>query len=559
MIFGSPPPGDPMDSLHREVDPRDGERSVDGVEPVAVDEASGLGAEESGPALVLEHASKSFGAVHALVDGDIELHWGETHGLVGENGAGKSTLVKILAGVHQPDSGRLVVNGREVRLDGPAASRAVGIAVIHQEASVFPDLSVAENVFIGREPLRSGRRIDFKTMNEEIAIIVDRLGVRLDPRRIAKGLSVADQQIMEIAKALSLNASIIVMDEPTAALSAHEVNRLFEIVELLRRDGRAVLFISHRLQEVFDICQRVTVMRDGCHVFTKPLAGLVADDLVQAMVGREVVDRAAGGSQQIGDVVLAVEHLSREGVFTDVSFTVRSGEIVVLAGLVGSGRSEVARAIFGIDRRDAGSVSINGRPLRAGSPIDAIAAGIGFVPEDRRQQGLVMAMAIDRNIALASHDHLKRKGLIWGALERSFAADWASRLRLKYGKLGGNASTLSGGNQQKLVLAKWLGRNPSLLIIDEPTRGIDVATKAEVHRLLERLAAEEGVAVLMISSELPEVLRMGNRTLVMREGRLVAEFSHSEVSEERIVAAATGQVEGAASMVTTHAAGRGTP
>ncbi|MGD0983287.1 MAG: sugar ABC transporter ATP-binding protein [Acidimicrobiales bacterium] len=548
-----------MDSLHREVDPRDGERSVDGVEPVAVDEASGLGAEESGPALVLEHASKSFGAVHALVDGDIELHWGETHGLVGENGAGKSTLVKILAGVHQPDSGRLVVNGREVRLDGPAASRAVGIAVIHQEASVFPDLSVAENVFIGREPLRSGRRIDFKTMNEEIAIIVDRLGVRLDPRRIAKGLSVADQQIMEIAKALSLNASIIVMDEPTAALSAHEVNRLFEIVELLRRDGRAVLFISHRLQEVFDICQRVTVMRDGCHVFTKPLAGLVADDLVQAMVGREVVDRAAGGSQQIGDVVLAVEHLSREGVFTDVSFTVRSGEIVVLAGLVGSGRSEVARAIFGIDRRDAGSVSINGRPLRAGSPIDAIAAGIGFVPEDRRQQGLVMAMAIDRNIALASHDHLKRKGLIWGALERSFAADWASRLRLKYGKLGGNASTLSGGNQQKLVLAKWLGRNPSLLIIDEPTRGIDVATKAEVHRLLERLAAEEGVAVLMISSELPEVLRMGNRTLVMREGRLVAEFSHSEVSEERIVAAATGQVEGAASMVTTHAAGRGTP
>lgn len=558
MTVGGLPPDNSPSSLQRVA--YEGNRGPGGaVQQAVLDGAPGLGEKAPGPPLILEHATKSFGAVHALVDGNIELHWGETHGLVGENGAGKSTLVKILAGVHMPDSGRLLVNGREMRLDGPAASRAAGIAVIHQEASVFPDLSVAENVFIGREPLRSGRRIDFKTMNEEIAVIVERLGVRLDPRRIAKGLSVADQQIMEIAKALSLNASIIVMDEPTAALSAHEVNRLFEIVELLRRDGRAVLFISHRLQEVFDICQRVTVMRDGCHVFTKPLAGLVADDLVQAMVGREVVDRAAGGSQQIGDVVLAVEHLSREGVFTDVSFTVRSGEIVVLAGLVGSGRSEVARAIFGIDRRDAGSVSINGRPLRAGSPIDAIAAGIGFVPEDRRQQGLVMAMAIDRNIALASHDHLKRKGLIWGALERSFAADWASRLRLKYGKLGGNASTLSGGNQQKLVLAKWLGRNPSLLIIDEPTRGIDVATKAEVHRLLERLAAEEGVAVLMISSELPEVLRMGNRTLVMREGRLVAEFSHSEVSEERIVAAATGQVEGAASMVTTHAAGRGTP
>ena len=514
---------------------------------------------EDQTALVLEHATKSFGAVHALVDGDITLQWGETHGLVGEIGAGKSTLVKILAGVHQPESGRLFVNGREVTLDGPGASRAAGIAVIHQEASVFPDLSVAENVFIGREPLRSGRRIDFKTMHEEIAVIVDRLGVRLDSRRIAKGLSVADQQIMEIAKALSLNASIIVMDEPTSSLSAHEVNRLFEMIELLRCDGAAVLFISHRLQEVFEICQRVTVMRDGRHVFTRPLAGLVADDLVQAMVGREVVDRAAGGGQQMGDVVLDVEHLSREGVFTDVSFTVRAGEIVVLAGLVGSGRSEVARAIFGIDQRDAGSVSINGRPLRAGSPTDAIAAGVGYVPEDRRQQGLVMAMAIDRNIALASYDHLKRKGLIWGALERSFASDWASRLRLKYGRLSGNASTLSGGNQQKLVLAKWLGRNPSLLIVDEPTRGIDVATKAEVHRLLEALAAEQGVAVLMISSELPEVLRMGNRTLVMREGRLVAEFSHSEVSEERIVGAATGQTEPADNLAKTDAMGHGTP
>ena len=557
MTAGGTAPGDATGSYHGAVHQREGEPSADDVQPAALEEASGL--DLGAPVLVLEHATKSFGAVHALVDGDIELRPGETHGLVGENGAGKSTLVKVLAGVHRPDSGRLVVNGREMMLDGPAASRAVGIAVIHQEASVFPDLSVAENVFIGREPLRGGRRIDFKTMNEEIAVIVDRLGVRLDPRRIARGLSVADQQIMEIAKALSLNASIIVMDEPTASLSAHEVDRLFEMIELLRRDGTAVLFISHRLQEVFDICQRVTVMRDGRHVFTRPLAGLVADDLVQAMVGREVVDRPAAGGQQIGDVVLAVERLSREGVFSDVSFDVHAGEIVVLAGLVGSGRSEVARAIFGIDRRDAGGVLINGRPLRSGSPTDAIAAGVGFVPEDRRQQGLVMAMAIDRNISLASYDHLKRRGFIWGALERSFATDWASRLRLKYGRLSGNASTLSGGNQQKLVLAKWLGRHPSLLIVDEPTRGIDVATKAEVHRLLERLAAEEGVAVLMISSELPEVLRMGNRTLVMREGRLVAQFSHSEASEERIVAAATGQTELASDLVTTDAVGHGTP
>ncbi len=559
MTTGGSAPGDPAGASQDAAHERYDEEFSDRVQPVEVDGVPGSDPGLRAPVLVLEHATKSFGAVHALVDGDIELHSGETHGLVGENGAGKSTLVKVLAGVHQPDSGRLVVNGREVTLEGPAASRAVGIAVIHQEASVFPDLSVAENVFIGREPLRSGRRIDFKTMNEQIAVIVDRLGVRLDPRRIAKGLSVADQQIMEIAKALSLNASIIVMDEPTASLSAREVDRLFEIIELLRRDGTAVLFISHRLQEVFEICQRVTVMRDGRHVFTRPLAGLVADDLVQAMVGREVVDRRTAGVGEMGDVVLAVERLTREGVFSDVSFNVHAGEIVVLAGLVGSGRSEVARAIFGIDRRDGGSVFVNGRPLRSGSPTDAIAAGVGFVPEDRRQQGLVMAMAIDRNIALASHDHLKRKGLIWGALERSFATDWANRLRLKYGRLSGNASTLSGGNQQKLVLAKWLGRNPSLLIVDEPTRGIDVATKAEVHRLLERLAAEERVAVLMISSELPEVLRMGDRTLVMREGRLVAELSHSEVSEERIVAAATGQSEVADDLVTTDVVGRGTP
>ncbi len=559
MTTGGSAPGDPAGASQDAAHERYDEEFSDRVQPVEVDGVPGSDPGLRAPVLVLEHATKSFGAVHALVDGDIELHSGETHGLVGENGAGKSTLVKVLAGVHQPDSGRLVVNGREVTLEGPAASRAVGIAVIHQEASVFPDLSVADNVFIGREPLRSGRRIDFKTMNEQIAVIVDRLGVRLDPRRIAKGLSVADQQIMEIAKALSLNASIIVMDEPTASLSAREVDRLFEIIELLRRDGTAVLFISHRLQEVFEICQRVTVMRDGRHVFTRPLAGLVADDLVQAMVGREVVDRRTAGVGEMGDVVLAVERLTREGVFSDVSFNVHAGEIVVLAGLVGSGRSEVARAIFGIDRRDGGSVFVNGRPLRSGSPTDAIAAGVGFVPEDRRQQGLVMAMAIDRNIALASHDHLKRKGLIWGALERSFATDWANRLRLKYGRLSGNASTLSGGNQQKLVLAKWLGRNPSLLIVDEPTRGIDVATKAEVHRLLERLAAEERVAVLMISSELPEVLRMGDRTLVMREGRLVAELSHSEVSEERIVAAATGQSEVADDLVTTDVVGRGTP
>jgi len=303
-----------------------------------------------------------------------------------------------------------------------------------------------------------------------------------------------------------------------------------------------VLFISHRLEEVFAICQTVTVMRDGSHVLTSALAGLTANDLVRAMVGRELAERpphTAGVSP--GEPVLTVERLTREGVFTDISLTVRSGEIVALAGLVGSGRSEVARAVFGIDRYDAGQVAVHGKQLKKASPTSAMAAGIGFVPEDRRQQGLVMDMSVQQNVALASLGRLRKAGLIRAAAERAFADDWAVRLRLKYGKLTDPVSRLSGGNQQKVVLAKWLGRKPVLLIVDEPTRGIDIATKAEVHQLLTELA-RDGVAVLMISSELPEVLGVGDRILVMREGRLMAEFGHEDVSEEKIMAAATGQL-----------------
>jgi rhamnose transport system ATP-binding protein len=496
------------------------------------------------PILSLERASKAFGAIHALEDVSISLHGGEVHALVGENGAGKSTLVKIIAGVHLPDSGILRVNGVETVLSGPAAARDAGIAIIYQEPIQFPDLTVAENIFIGRQPLRAGRRIDTDAMNAESAGIFARLGVPLDPARVARGLSIAEQQIVEIAKALSLDAKVIVMDEPTAALSAVEVERLFRVVETLRADGAAVLFISHRLEEVFGLCQRVTVLRDGRFVMSRELAGLIGDDLVRAMVGRELEEHVPK-EQSIGQPVLHVERLTREGVFVDVSFDVRAGEIVALAGLVGAGRSEVARAIFGIDRFDGGSVTVNGKPLRGGSPTAAMDAGIAFVPEDRRLQGLVMEMSIGRNVTLASLGRLSRLGLIRAAAERRFARDWVTRLQVKYGRLSNPMTSLSGGNQQKVVLAKWLGRRPSLLIVDEPTRGIDIGTKAEVHRLLEELAGE-GVAVLVISSELPEVLRLANRILVMREGRLVAEFSHAKASEETIVAAATGQLEAAA-------------
>jgi rhamnose transport system ATP-binding protein len=496
------------------------------------------------PTLALDHASKAFGAIQALADVSIALYPGEAHALVGENGAGKSTLVKILGGVHLPDRGTLRIDGQPTVLQNPGQARDAGVAIIHQEPVQFPDLTVAENIFNGRQPTGRWRLIDRRAMHREAKATFERLGVPIDPERIARGLSIAEQQIVEIAKALSLNARVIVMDEPTAALSAVEVDRLFAVVKTLHEHGVAVLFISHRLDEVFALCQRVTVLRDGKLVMTSQLAGLTADDLVKAMVGRELESHVPH-ENAIGDPVLAVERLTREGVFVDISLEVKAGEIVALAGLVGAGRTEVANAIFGIDKFDGGRVTVNGKQLRAGSPTGAMAAGVGLVPEDRRQQGLVMEQSIARNIALASLRRLSRFGLIASSMERDFAADWATRLQVRYGRISNPMTSLSGGNQQKVVLAKWLGRQPSLLIVDEPTRGIDVGTKAEVHRLLEELAGD-GVAILVISSELPEVLRLANRILVMREGRLVAAFDHESASEEAIVAAATGQAEAVA-------------
>jgi rhamnose transport system ATP-binding protein len=492
------------------------------------------------PLLVLDKATKSFGAVRALIEGSVTLYPGEAHALLGENGAGKSTLVKILAGVHQPDSGRLVIDGQDMTLPGPAASRAAGVSIIYQEPTLFPDLSVAENIFMGRQPLAGGRRIDRARMQRDAEAVFARLGVKLDPSRPARGLSVADQQIVEIAKAISFQARIIVMDEPTAALTSVEVNRLFDVVRTLRAGGAAVLFISHRLEEVFAICQRVTIMRDGRFVREAPIEDLTIDDIIRSMVGRDIDALFPKTPTEPGAVVLEVSGLSRAGVFDDVSFQVRRGEIVALAGLVGAGRSEVARAIFGIDDRDAGTVIVNGHPLSGSSPREAMAAGMALVPEDRRQQGLVMDMSIDHNVALASLTRLRRHGLIRRARERDLASTWGRTLQLKFSRIKNPVATLSGGNQQKVVLAKWLARQPSVLVIDEPTRGIDVGTKVEVHRLLDRLVGD-GVGVLMISSELPEVLHMADRVLVLREGRLVAELSRAAADEASIMRAATGQ------------------
>ncbi|MFJ3674061.1 sugar ABC transporter ATP-binding protein, partial [Streptomyces sp. NPDC090106] len=362
----------------------------------------------------------------------------------------------------------------------------------------------------------------------------------LDPDRPARGLSIADQQIVEIAKALSFDARVLIMDEPTAALTGSEVARLFGVVRTLREQGAAVLFISHRLEEIFQICQRVTTLRDGAWIASEPVAGMSEDDLVRRMVGRDLDELYPKQDVTAGEVALSVRRLTREGVFTDVSFDVRAGEIVGLAGLVGAGRTEVARAVFGIDRWDAGEVVLDGKALTNGAPSVAMASGLALVPEDRRAQGLVMDMSIERNIGLTGLRTTVKAGLVDRGAERSRSLDWAVKLQVKYARIADTVATLSGGNQQKVVLAKWLATGPKVLIVDEPTRGIDVGTKAEVHRLLSQLAAD-GVAVLMISSDLPEILGMADRVLVMHEGRLTAEISRSEATEETVMAAATGR------------------
>ena len=493
-------------------------------------------------ALQLVQVRKSFGPVVALRSGSLSVSSGSIHALVGENGAGKSTLVKIVAGVYQRDGGDLLLHGESVDFASTAASKDAGIAVIYQEPTLFPDLSVTENIFMGRQPLGTGRRIDRKAMHDEALELFSRLGVHLDPRRLAEGLSIADQQIIEIAKAISLDASVLIMDEPTAALSGVEVERLFAVARSLRDEGRALVFISHRFDEVFALCDQVTVMRDGDYVSTDPIEDTTSAQIVAKMVGREVDDLFPKTPATIGDTVLEVRGLESAGVFHGVDFDVRSGEIVALAGLVGAGRSEIARAVFGIDAYDAGTVTLKGRPVPPRNPRAAVRAGIGFVPEDRRQQGLVTDASVAHNVASVIRKRIARWGLLTTGRETESAEPWAGRLEVKTNALDMHATTMSGGNQQKVVIAKWLATNPALLIIDEPTRGIDIGTKAEVHRLISELAGQ-GMAILMISSELPEVLGMADRVLVVAEGRITADIDRADATPESVMTAATGSAE----------------
>ena len=498
--------------------------------------------ETSKPIVELTGAAKQFGAVQALRNAELVLYPGEVHALLGENGAGKSTLVKILGGIHRPDAGVLKVAGEVVELHNPAQSQRLGIAVIHQEPTLFPDLNVAENVFMGRHPRDRFGRVDWKRMYQEVERLIARLDVPLSVYTPVQGLSVADQQMVEIANALSLNARVLVMDEPTAALSAHEVEKLFVITKQLREQGVAIVLVTHRLEEVFALADRVTIMRDGAHVITAPTSQFTSEDIIRYMVGRELSALFPKSEAEIGDVLLDVQHLTREGVFKDISFQLRRGEILGFSGLVGAGRTEVARVLFGIDRGDAGEIRINKDLVHISSPKVAMRYGLAYVPEDRRQQGLVMDFSIAANMTLPIVQQLSRFGVVVDRQrEREIATDYSQQLRVRSAGIDQLVKALSGGNQQKVVLAKWLITNPKILILDEPTRGVDVGAKAEVHRIVSDLAAK-GLAIILISSELPEVLGMSDRVLVMHEGHLTGEFSRAEANQEKVMFAATGQV-----------------
>lgn len=490
------------------------------------------------PALELRGVTKTFGQVVALRNGELTLRPGSIHALVGENGAGKSTVVKIVAGLYRRDGGEVRLAGEPVDFASTAEAKAAGIAVIYQEPTLFPDLSVTENIFMGRQPRGRFGRIDRARMRSEVELLFSQLGVSMDPDRTADGLSIADQQMIEIAKAVSLDAQVLIMDEPTAALSGVEVERLFQVARSLRDEGRALLFISHRFDEVFALCDTITVMRDGSYVSTTATTDTSSDRIVAEMVGREITELFPKLEAQIGEPLLEVDGLTAPGIFHDISFTVRSGEIVGLAGLVGAGRSEVARAVFGVDSYRTGVVRVLGKKVPKGKPREAMRAGLALVPEDRRKQGLVLDESVARNTVSAVLGSLTKLGVISTRAEHAAARPWAEQLEVKANAMSTLVGTLSGGNQQKVVLGKWLATNPKVLIIDEPTRGIDVGTKSEVHRLLSKLA-QQGMGVLMISSELPEVLGMADRVIVMHEGGITATIDRADATQENVMRAAT--------------------
>lgn len=487
---------------------------------------------------------KAFPGVQALQDVRFEVRAGEVHALVGENGAGKSTLMRILGGVHQRDGGEILLRGRHVEIPSPTQARRLGISIIHQELNQVPGLSVAENIFLGREPRRPGGFIDWAAMHAQAHRLLEDLGLPIDPKRRLGSLTVAEQQLVEIAKALSVEAELVIMDEPTAALTVEETERLFRFIRDLRARGVAIVYITHRLEEIFSIADRVTVLRDGQYIGTYPIGALTMDELIRLMVGRQLTEKYPKEPVAAGAVVLEVRGLTARGQFSGIDFTLRRGEILGVAGLIGSGKTAVARAIFGALPLEAGEILLDGRPVAIHNPADAIALGIGLVTEDRKRLGLVLGMSVGANITLPVLPELETGGFIHQRKERGLIREAIRELRMAVASPEQPARNLSGGTQQKVVVAKWLQARAKVLLLAEPTRGIDVGAKVEMYRLMVDLA-KRGVGIVMISSELPEILGMSDRVLVMHEGRITGEFQASEATQEAILASATGRVHSA--------------
>jgi ABC-type sugar transport system ATPase subunit len=494
--------------------------------------------------LEAEHIDKRFPGVHALDDVSLTVIQGEVHAVVGENGAGKSTLMKILAGAYSPDRGAIRVDGDAVTIESPRAAQELGIITIYQELSLVDALSVGENVFLGDLPTRPGTswQVDWPTVWSRSTELLDRVGLHVDPETPVRKLSVAQKQMVEIARALARNVRVLILDEPTSSLTERETEKLFEIIALLKNRGVGIIYISHRLGEVFRIAQRVTVLRDGVMVGGLAVQDATEDLLVRMMVGRDLSRLFPEARASDAPVRLEVRGLSRRGVLHDVSLSLRGGEIVGLAGLVGAGRTELARCLFGADSISEGEILLDGAKVDIRSPGHAVDLGIALVPEDRKLQALVLGMGVRENLSLPVLDRLGSPLVPSRRRERALASDYIKSLRIRTPHMEQRVSALSGGNQQKVVIARWLATKPKVLILDEPTRGIDVGAKAEVHALIARLA-EQGVAILMISSELPEILGMSHRILVMRSGRIVADIPREDATEELIMAAATGQAD----------------
>ena len=489
----------------------------------------------------MDGISKDFPGVHALKECHFDLHRGEVHALVGENGAGKSTLMKILAGVYRRDAGRIRLNGVDVEIPTPRAAQLLGVSIIHQELSLMPNLTAAQNIFIGREPRRRlPFLLDEHALNEHARRLFEGLHIKIEPETKVAKLAVAQQQMVEIAKALSHRAEVVIMDEPTAALTETEIDELFRIIRKLRDDGVGVVHISHRLEELKRISDRVTVMRDGQYVATVDTKDATIDQIIRMMVGRTIYE-AAPEIPEVADpnVVLEVQGLSRGRAVRNVSFSLRRGEILGFAGLVGAGRTEVARAVFGADRPDTADIRVHGKAARINSPGDAVRQGIGYLSEDRKRYGLALGMDVEANIVLATlRKFLRSFGRVDVRRTHAAAQQLVERLAIKTPSLRQKVRNLSGGTQQKVVVAKWLTANTEILIFDEPTRGIDVGAKSEIYHLLNELA-HQGKAIIMISSELPEILRMSHRIVVMCEGRITGELSGRDATQEQIMTYAT--------------------